>query len=194
MATKSIVSNYLLDAVAQAISEADGGSNTMQISEMPARIEMIASGGGGGGSTGGVGFDPYAVSVGDNSHYMWRLPLTNISGEFDIMLDPSSVYEPICIIMCQSRNTLYFYEPDSWNDAGSMIYIDSCSVTDLVSQNSYITDAGKQYPTAMSELSDRVNVDSIKSQLEHEMYAPFDEMYFCYFDVSMMHVLGITAR
>lgn len=44
MATKSIVSNYLLDAIAQAISEADGGSSTMQLSEMPARIEAIASG------------------------------------------------------------------------------------------------------------------------------------------------------
>ena len=192
MATKSIVSNYLLDAVAQAISEADGGSSTMQIAEMPARIEMIASGG--GGSAGGVGFDPYAVSVGDNSHYMWRLPLTNISGAFDCALDSPSTYNPIRIIMCQSGENLYFYEPDSWSDAGNMNYIDSCLVTNLVSQNSYITDAAQQYSAAMSEIYDYVNVTSIKDCLEHEQYAPFDEIYFCYFDVSMLHISGITVR
>ncbi len=49
MANKSIVSNSLLNAIAQAISEADGGSGTMQLSDMPARIQAIASGGSGGG-------------------------------------------------------------------------------------------------------------------------------------------------
>lgn len=44
MANKSIVSNSLLNAIAQAIAQADGGSSTMQLSEMPARIEAIASG------------------------------------------------------------------------------------------------------------------------------------------------------
>ena len=48
MANKSIVSNSLLNSIAQAISEADGGSGTMQLSEMPARIQAIASGGSGG--------------------------------------------------------------------------------------------------------------------------------------------------
>lgn len=47
MANKSIVSNDLLNAIAQAISEADGGSSTMQLSDMPARIQAIASGGSG---------------------------------------------------------------------------------------------------------------------------------------------------
>ena len=46
MANKSIVSNDLLNAIAQAIAQADGGSSTMQLSEMPARIEAIASGNG----------------------------------------------------------------------------------------------------------------------------------------------------
>lgn len=193
MATKSIVSNYLLDAVAHAISEADGGSSTMQIVDMPTRIEAIASGGG-GGSAGGVGFDPYAVSVGDNSHYMWRLPLTNISGSFDCVLDSSSTYNPIRIIMCQSGENLYFYEPDSWSDAGNMNYVDSCLATELVSRNSYITDAAQQYPSASSEIYDYVNVTSIKDYLEHEEHAPFDEIYFCYFDVTMLHISGITVR
>lgn len=193
MADKSIVSNYLLDAVAHAISEADGGSSTMQIVDMPTRIEAIASGGG-GGSAGGVGFDPYAVSVGDNSHYMWRLPLTNISGAFDCVLDSPSTYNPIRIIMCQSGENLYFYEPDSWNDAGNMNYVDSCLVSDLVSRNSYITDAAQQYPTAVSEFSDYVNVSPIKDFLEHEQYAPFDEIYYCYFDAAMMHIMGINVR
>lgn len=193
MATKSIVSNYLLDAIAQAINEADGGSGTMQISDMPVRIAAIASGGG-GGSTGDVGFDPYAVSVGDNSHYMWRLPLTNISGAFDCVLDSSSTHNPIRIIMCQSGENLYFYEPDSWSDAGNMNYVDSCLVTELVSRNSYVTDAAQQYPSAVSEIYDYVNVTSIKDYLEHEEYAPFDEIYFCYFDVTMLHISGITVR
>ncbi len=193
MATKSIVSNYLLDAIAQAINEADGGSGTMQIADMPVRIAAIASGGG-GGSAGGVGFDPYAVPVGDNSHYMWRLPLTNISGAFDCALDSSSAYYPIRIIMCQSGENLYFYEPNSWEDAGGIYYVDSCLVSDLVSRNSYITDAAQQYPSAVSEINDYVNVTSIKNQLEHESYAPFDEIYFCYFDVTMLHIMGITVR
>ena len=46
MANKSIVSNDLLNEIARAIAAADGGSNTMQIAEMPARIEAIASGNG----------------------------------------------------------------------------------------------------------------------------------------------------
>lgn len=193
MANKSIVSNYLLDAIAHAISEADGGSSTMQIADMPTRIEAIASGGG-GGSTGDVVFDPYAVSVGDNSHYMWRLPLTNISGAFDCVIDSASAYYPIRIIMCQSGENLYFYEPYSWEDAGGINYVDSCLVSELVSRNSYITDAAQQYPTAVSEFSDYVNVSPIKDFLEHEQYAPFDEIYFCYFDAAMFHVTGINVR
>ena len=48
MANKSIVSNSLLNAIAQAISEADGGSSTMQLSDMPTRIQAISSGGSNG--------------------------------------------------------------------------------------------------------------------------------------------------
>ena len=115
MANKSIVSNSLLNSIAQAISEADGGSSTMQLSDMPARIQAIASGGGGGG--GDFTFDPFSVPQG--SYFTWRLPASAFAENrkrITVSIDVSTQFSPTAVMIAMnSSREIFVIIPDDWS-------------------------------------------------------------------------------
>ena len=146
MANKSIVSNDLLNEIARAIAAADGGSNTMQIAEMPARIEMIAEGGSSGGG-GDFTFDPFSVPQG--SYYTWRLPASAFAENrkrITVSIDVSTQFSPTAVMIAMnSSREIFVIIPDDWSSPSSVNVYGPWSSSNIDETISNILDASAKW-------------------------------------------------
>ena len=146
MANKSIVSNDLLNEIARAIAAADGGSNTMQIAEMPARIEMIAEGSSGGGG-GDFTFDPFSVPQG--SYYTWRLPASAFAENrkrITVSIDVSTQFSPTAVMIAMnSSREIFVIIPDDWSSPSSVNVYGPWSSSNIDETISNILDASAKW-------------------------------------------------
>ncbi len=154
MASKSIVSNSLLNAIAQAINEADGGSSTMQLSDMPARIQAIASGSGGGGG-GDFTFDPFSVLQG--SYFTWRLPASALAGnnkQVTILVDTSTQFSPTAVMIAMnSSHEIFVIIPDDWSSPSYVnVYGPWSSASNIDTTLSEILDACAKWSTTRDNI------------------------------------------
>lgn len=195
MANKSIVSNSLLNSIAQAISEADGGSSTMQLSDMPARIQAIASGGSGGG--GDFTFDPFSVPQG--SYYTWRLPASAFAENrkrITVSIDVSTQFSPTAVMIAMnSSREIFVIIPDDWSSPSSVnVYgpwsssnvdetisniLDACAKWSVTRDNIQMADAEALVSLAAGDYP--INVETI------------EQYYFLIIDTEYFKVSNVYA-